>query len=482
MAMPGRNTLVIMADEHSRKVLGCYGNELVRTPNLDRLAAEGAVFESAYCNSPICVPSRASFITGRYAHEIGSWDNAFPYEGRPEGWAHRITAVGRICDSIGKLHFRKPGGNGFRNEIMPLHVVKGRGDVQGLLRRNPPQRAAIRRLAEDAGEGASSYHQYDMDIRDAACRWIEEHRNEDEPWCLFVSFVCPHFPLRAPAEFFRLYDPAALPIPALRGPGHEPAHPVIRRLREIQNYDDYFRDDDHIRVALAAYYGMVTFVDRNVGMVLETLDAAGLGASTNVIYTSDHGDNLGTRNLWSKCTMYEEAAGVPLIIRSPDVPGGVRVKTPVSLVDGYRTILDSVGAEADSSVCGSSLLDIARGAEPDRSVFCEYHAIGSVTGIFMVRFGDYKYIYHEGYPAQLFYLAADPAEADDLAADPRYADVCAVGERLLRQVCDPRCVTKMAFQAQEARIAELGGEEAILAGEAFGYTPPPERAGFGGAG
>jgi choline-sulfatase len=476
MAISGRNTLVIMSDEHSRKVLGCYGNAAVLTPELDRLAADGVLFGNAYCNSPICVPSRASMITGRYAHEVGSWDNAFPYEGTPQGWAHRITAAGLICDSIGKLHFRKSGGNGFRNEIMPLHVVEGRGDVQGLLRRNPPERGAIRKLAEEAGEGASPYHQYDMDIRDAACRWLGEHRDDREPWCLFVSFVCPHFPLRAPAEFFRLYDPASLPFPPLR---HGLDHPVMQRLREVQNYDDYFRDEAHIRVALAAYYGMVSFVDRNVGMVLEALEAAGLRDRTNVVYTSDHGDNLGARNLWSKCTMYEEAAGVPLIMRGPDFRPGARCATPVSLVDLYPTILASMGLEADPGIPGGSLIDIAAGAEADRDVFCEYHAIGSVTGIFMIRFGDYKYVHHDGYAPQLFDLAADPAEANDLGADPRYADIRAEGERRLRAVCDPHRVTDEAFRAQEARIAELGGEAAIRALGGFGYSPPPERAAGG---
>jgi len=473
MARSGSNTLVIMADEHSRKVLGCYGNASVQTPNLDRLAGQGVLFENAYCNSPICVPSRASFITGRYAHEVGSWDNAFPYEGMPEGWAHRITGEGRTCDSIGKLHFRKSGGNGFGTEILPLHVVGGKGDIQGMLRRNPPQRPVIAKLAADAGEGASSYHQYDTDIRDAACNWIADHSQTVEPWCLFVSFVCPHFPLRAPAEFFRLYDPASLPFPPLRDT--VPSHPVMQRLREIQNYDDYFRDDDHVRIALAAYYGMVTFVDRNVGLLVEALDSAGIAERTNVIYTSDHGDNLGARNLWSKCTMYEESAGVPLILRGPDAPSGVRIETPVSLIDLHPTILDSIGLDPDPDSRGNSLFDIAKGEQSERSVFCEYHAIGSVTGAFMIRFGNYKYIHHEGYAPELFDLAADPAEANDLGTNSAYAEVRAEGERRLRQVCDPRWVTEEAFRIQEARIAELGGEAAILAGEAFGFTPPPDR-------
>lgn len=481
MAHQGFNTVVIMADEHTRKVLGCYGNAAVRTPNLDRLAAQGTLFANAYCNSPICVPSRASMITGRYPHEVAGWDNAFPYEGTPAGWAHRVSADGVICDSIGKLHFRHGGANGFREEILPMHVVKGRGDVQGLLRRNPPQRAAIPRLAQDAGEGASAYHQYDADIRDAACDWIARHASDAAPWCLFVSFVCPHFPLRAPAEFFRMYDPQTLPFPPQRD--QRPTHPAMERLREVQNYDDYFRDEAHVRVALAAYYGMVSFVDRNVGMLLDALDAAGIASRTNVLYTSDHGDNLGARGFWSKCTMYEESAGIPLILRGPDVARGAVCHTPVSLVDLYPTILDSlVIATDDPAVRGTSLFSIAQGRAPDRAVFCEYHAIGSVTGTFMVRFGRYKYVHHEGFRPELFDLDADPSEARDLGEDPAHAAIRAEGERRLRLVCDPRAVTDRAFRDQEALIAELGGEAAILAGDGFGFTPPPERsAAAGGA-
>src|SRR4051794_20682619 len=124
--MPGKNVLFIMSDEHSKRVCGAYGNPVIRTPNLDRLAAEGTLFANAYCNSPICVPSRASFATGRYVHEIGCWDNAHPYAGTPESWGHRLQRSGHRCDSIGKLHYRSvEDPAGFDNEILPLHVLDG---------------------------------------------------------------------------------------------------------------------------------------------------------------------------------------------------------------------------------------------------------------------------------------------------------------------------------------------------------------------
>ena len=181
----------------------------------------------------------------------------------------------------------------------------------------------------------STYLAYDRNIRDEAIKWLDQVAKAppDKPWCLFVSLVCPHFPLVAPPEFYSLYDLDKLPMPLLRDAAEFPDHPVLRKLREVQSYEDHFRDDEHVRIALAAYYGMVSFLDDNVGRILSALKRNGLNDDTLVVYTSDHGDNLGNRTFWGKSNMYEEAVGVPLIMRGPGVAAGSRVKTPVSLVD-----------------------------------------------------------------------------------------------------------------------------------------------------
>ncbi len=477
--MPGHNVLFIMSDEHSRRVLGAYGNDVVRSPVLDGLAAGGVLFENAYCNCPICVPSRASFATGRYVHTIGCWDNAFPYHGTPPSWGHKLHDTGHRCDSIGKLHYRgSDDPNGFDNEIIPLHVLKGEGDVQGMLRRPPPLRESTNQLAGDAGAGNSTYLQYDRQIRDETIAWIGSAaaRPAGKPWCLFVSFVCPHFPLVAPPEFFNLYDLEKLPLPPLRDPADFPDHPVLKRLREVQNYEDHFRDEDHVRVAIAAYYGMVSFLDDNIGRVLRALAGAGLEDDTLVIYASDHGDNLGTRTFWGKSNMYEEAVGVPLIIKGPGIPAGKHVSTPVSLVDAYPTIVEAVGENTtaeERKLPGTSLLHLLNGEEADRTVFSEYHAVGSTTGIFMVRFGRYKYVHYEGHRPQLFDLEADPFETRDLAVARGNEAVIAEGERRLRAICDPAKVSEQAFNDQERRVLELGGVEAVLNRGSYPYTPAP---------
>jgi choline-sulfatase len=480
--MHGHNVLFIMSDEHSRRVLGAYGNPVVRSPNLDALASGGTLFENAYCNSPICVPSRASFATGRYAHTIGYWDNAFPYRGTPPSWGHRLHDTGHRCDSIGKLHYRgSDDPNGFDNEILPLHVLNGEGDVQGMLRRPPPTRDSTRQLAGDAGSGDSTYLRYDRDIRDQSVAWLRSVAGSrpERPWCLFVSFVCPHFPLVAPPEFFDLYDLGKLPLPRLRAPDDFPDHPVLRKLREVQNYEDHFRDDEHVRVAIAAYYGMVSFLDDNIGRVLKALRETGLGKETLVVYSSDHGDNLGTRTFWGKSNMYEEAVGVPLILNGPGVPAGRRVGTPVSLVDAYPTIIEAVGEKPtpdERALPGASLLHLLEKDDADRSVFSEYHAVGSLTGMFMVRFGRYKYVHYEGYRPQLFDLGNDPLETRDLALEPGHEALIVDGEKRLRAICDPAEVSARAFRDQERRIAELGGAKAVLERGSYPYTPAPGEA------
>jgi choline-sulfatase len=202
----------------------------------------------------------------------------------------------------------------------------------------------------------------------------------------------------------------------------------------------------------------------------------GLQDDTLVVYTSDHGDNLGTRSFWGKSNMYDESAGVPLIMRGPGVAAGRRVETPVSLVDGYPTIIETVGetlSPEDRALPGLSLLRVAEGAGEDRTVLSEYHAVGSLTGMFMLRFGRWKYVHYEGYRPQLFDLEADPGETRDLALDPAHAATLAEGERRLHAICDPAAVNARAFADQAARIASLGGAEAVLKTGTYPYTPAP---------
>lgn len=474
-----RNLLFIMSDEHNKSVLGAAGHPMIRTPNLDRLAQAGVRFTDAYCNSPICVPSRASFQTGRYVHDIRFWDNAIAYDGSVPSWAHRLKAAGHRVESIGKLHYRSAADdNGFTQEHMPLHVVDGVGDPIGLLRDPPPPRLAALKMAAQAGCGDSAYQGYDDRITESAQAWLRARAAapDDQPWVLFVSLVCPHFPLISRPEWYNLYPEDQVPWPVMYNPAERPRHPYIEAMRACQIYDQGFDDPAKVRRAIAAYFGMVSFVDHNVGLLMQVLGETGLQDDTRIIYTSDHGDNLGNRGLWGKSNMYEEAAGVPMIMAGPDVPAGVVCREPVSLVDAFPTIVDCVGLAPhaeDRDLPGANLLDIVRGSAPPRTVLSEYHAAGSATGAFMIRHGSFKYIHYVGMPAQLFDLAGDPGERRDLGQDPAYRGVVADCDAALRLVVNPEAADAQARADQAVKIAELGGREAILAKGSFGFSPVP---------
>jgi choline-sulfatase len=261
----------------------------------------------------------------------------------------------------------------------------------------------------------------------------------------------------------------------LYAPHERPVHPFIAQMNETIIYDRAF-NPARVRRAIAAYFGMVTFLDHNIGRLLAALGETGLAAGTNVIYTSDHGDNLGNRGLWGKSNLYEDAAGVPMIMAGPGVPQGIVCHEPVSLVDGFPTILAGVGLQPhpdDAALPGRNLFEVARGRAAPRTVLSQYHAVGAPTGAFMIRKGDFKYIHYVGMPPQLFDLAADPLEQRDRGQDPGYAGLVADCERALRAVVDPDAADAQCHADQAARVAAYGGREAVLARGVLGHSPIP---------
>jgi choline-sulfatase len=476
-----QNLVFIMSDEHNSRFMGCARHDVVKTPHLDRLAARGTMFENAYTNCPICVPARASFATGRYVQDCGYWDNADPYDGAVPSWGHRLMDQGHRVVSIGKLHYRDTNDpNGFDEEIIPLHVVEGVGDLLGLIRDDMPERKGAARFAQDIGPGESTYTNYDRNIAAEAARWLEQEapKYQDKPWVLFVSFVCPHFPLIAPPEFYEMYPEAEIPWPALYDENERPKHPYYAAMRQCINYDKHFTEEK-VRKAVASYLGLCSFLDDNIGKVLGAIEGNGLGDSTRVIYTSDHGEALGKRGLWGKSTMFEEAAAVPLIMAGPGIDAGKRVSTLASLADAHPTIIESVGGKPhvdDADLPGTSLYAIADGAEPDRAIFSEYHAVAAVAATYMVRRGRYKLVWFVGMAPELYDMEADPEETTDLAQDLAYAETLASLEATLRDICDPDEVDRRARSDQAETILKHGGREEILKRGDFGYSPAPGQA------
>jgi len=475
------NLLVILSDQHQARAMSCAGHPVALTPHLDALAARGTCFTNAYTPSPICVPARAAFATGRYCHDIRRWDNAMPYTGAPRGWGHALQDKGVRVESIGKLHYRNNDDDtGFDVQHIPMHVHDGVGMVWASIRREDERiyHKEVRMMGDYVGPGESPYTRYDRAVTDRTCDWLAQTAEAKEPWCLYVGLVAPHHPLVAPQEFYDLYPPDALPPDKLH-PRHGYAqHPWIAKLAFAMVAEDGWTDDAERRQAIAAYYGLTSYMDHNVGRMIEALRASGQYDNTTIIYSSDHGENLGARGLWGKMNMYEESAAIPLIV-SPAPDTGVTPRstcgTTVSLLDISETIIDHFDADLPGARPGQSLYDIAAaGDDTDRAVFSEYHAVGAVTGAFMLRKGRWKLIEYVGFEPELFDLAADPEERIDRAQDPDHADTVAMMQAEMRKVCDPEAVDAAAFADQAAMIEGYGGREIAATLGAPSATPPPK--------
>ena len=477
--MKPQNFLFILSDQHHRMASGAYGHPVVQTPHLDALAARGTRFQNAYTNGPICVPARASLATGRYVHQAGYWDNGHPYDGGIPSWHQRLREQDFRCDSIGKLHYKGQGtDHGFSDEVEPLHVVDGTGDVLGCIRDNPPFRDKHDELAK-GGPGDSTYLQYDARCSEHALRWLAEHKDDDKPWAVFLNFVCPHPPYIAPPEIYAQYPLEDMPLPPQWTPDTWPQHPALNYFRRFFSFEGG-QDEETVRRVTAAYYGTTTYLDQQIGKVLGALDNCGLTDNTRVLYTSDHGECLGARGLFGKFTLYDEAVAVPMIIAGPDVQEGKVVQTPVSLVDSFPTALECVGAEqVDEDLPGRSLWQIAQEDDRERTVFSEYHALGTEHGTYMLRNGHYKYNYYVGAPPQLFDLAEDLDEVNDLSSDVRYGSMLRDFEVELRGLLDPEAVDGQALASQRAVIEAAGGAEVVIQRGAFDHSPTPgEKAAF----
>lgn len=476
--MKPSNLLFIMSDQHSRGVTGCYGNRFVKTPVLDRLAAVGTVFENAYSPSPICVPARAALATGRQVHETRCWDNASPYTGQVPSWGHRLQAQGLRVESIGKLHYRNDQDDtGFDRQILPMHIVNGIGDVMGSVKDPMPVRRKARDLVNKIGVGESGYTRYDSQIAEQACEWLlGEAATGAKPWMLFVSFVAPHPPWFAPQDCFDRYEGIGLPMPKPLPSDPAQDHPWLQARRASHVVDPHFTDESR-RLAIRSYYALTSFLDDNVGKVLDALRRAGLEGNTRIIYTSDHGEDLGSRAMWGKGTMTEEAAGIPLIVAGPDVPRGKRITAAASLLDVFPSVLDCCGvplAEEDRDLPGKSLFGMAAAPDdPERPLMTQYHATGAASGAFMLRRGRMKYLHYVGFRPQLYDLADDPGELRDISAEPSSREVLNRMERELRSIVDPDAVDARAKADQRALVERHGGRDAVVKKGGFGSTPAP---------
>lgn len=470
------NLLVIMSDEHQARAMGCAGHPFVKTPNLDALAARGIRFADAYTPSPICVPARAAFAAGQPVHVTRLWDNAMPYTGEPRGWGHALQDGGIPVESIGKLHYRHDEDPaGFDAEHFAMQVAGGVGMVWASIRKEDERlNMPSRMLGDYIGPGTSKYTEYDEAVVARTSDWFRDRKAsaDTRPWCLYIGLVAPHFPLVVPQEYLDLYPAEDLPEVKLHPKDGYERHPWVEKQNAMADSENAFRSANERLTAMAAYYGLCTWMDHNVGRILEALSAAGYGEDTTVIYTSDHGDNVGARGLWGKSNLYQESVAVPLIMAGPGIDPGV-CDTSVSLLDVSATI--PAHFEQPFVSAGRPLPEIAAAApEPDRPILSEYHAVGAVSGAFMLKKGRWKLNHYVGFPPELYDLTTDPEELVNLAPNPDHADVLEQMTAALRDILDPDAVDAQAFADQADMIAHYGGRDKAVKLGAPAATPPPE--------
>lgn len=423
-----RHVLFILSDQHRGDCVGAAGHPCVQTPNLDRLAARGLQFTNAYTVSPICGPARASLATSRYPHEVNSYGNATCYDGKTPSVAHRLTANGIAACSVGRMDFLPDIDHGF-DAVYPC--PRDPLAFAEFMRSPPVKRFDMphKMLRVEHLDNPSLPHPLKLMLS-----WLEQPHRHEQPWHLFANFVKPHCPFIVPKKYVAAYDGLEIPLPVIPEGYLENLHPALKQQRFHWNIEDV-RPDDELHLIRKSYYAMITWVDAAIGLILEKLEEQGILDETLIIYSSDHGDHLGDHGMWQKCNFLESCARVPLLMAGPGVPQGRQVDTPVSHLDISPTILSAMGCNVPEDMRGQDLLTLAgRGAEEaGRAVFGEYHGPGAVTGEFMVRQEQWKYIHYEGMSPQLFNLRDDPGELHDLGEDPAHAEVRERFDLMLRR-------------------------------------------------
>ncbi len=446
-----KNVLFLMSDQHSKRILGVEGDSLARTPNLDMLAREGVRFSNAYCSNPVCVPSRASILTGLYTHNHRTWNNATPWPFENKTVAHYFSRAGYITGLIGKMHFVDGQTHGFdyhldfndwfqylgpKTKIWADELGQANSG-SGLPQNDDLWRDSgdpwVRTREKDSRKGSvavggpsklAERDHFETFVARESIRFLKQHGHK-RPFFLISSFLKPHDPFTPPERFAQMYAPEQVPMPRtwnkvdLRNVPRE-----IRNRIERDRPTPELQDPGIARLRRAMYYANLTFMDECLGQVLRALNDAGLAENTIVLYCSDHGEMLGEHNLWVKFVFYEPSVGVPLLFRVPGLVARNEVcHTPVSLVQLLATLCEQCKIEVPPGLDGDSLLPLLRepSAPRDTTVYSEFN-LHTPNARYMMRRGDWKYCYYVSDIPELYNLRDDPEELRNMAGSAEYRE------------------------------------------------------------
>ena len=476
------NILIVMSDEHRPSVTGYAGDGVAETPNLDALAGEGLAFENAYCAFPLCSPSRVAFLTGKHPHKTGAFTNYDYLKSDVATFAHAFGAAGYETVLAGRMHFQGPDQrHGFHQRIngdLGKSAYRAMFDDGAPPPASPELVGAYGSLHDAAGQnvtgltksgvGVTGIHAYDKEVTRTAIDFIEQRPDDADPFLLVVGYALPHPPYVAPPEeYARFAGRVPPPLPAPQNP-----HPADADHRAASGSTGLPEGDPAIDRVRTAYYAQTAMLDENVGHLMEALDNSAFGENTIVVYTSDHGDQLGDRDMWWKNTFYDSSVGVPLLLRWTGQVAPAKVRQNVSLVDVGPTLLDLAGVEPLPDASGQSFRSLIDG-DPTLwadEVFAETRGLGQIGRYQrMVRRGRWKLTYYHGLEPQLFDMEADPDELVDLAQDPEHASVRASLVAAVLSDWDPEALAN----AENARWREMGLVDRWVRGSEIIEPDPP---------
>jgi choline-sulfatase len=443
------NFLILMSDEHNPLYSASYGHKSIRTPNMQALADRGVVYENAYCPSPLCMPSRSAFMTGRRVHELQAYSNCnLLMDPTPSSFGSALARQGVHSAYVGKTDVYAPGNQLGFSAMMRPGDRRPPGDINHRHTPTPIRPGAAMRAdgygpKEDAGTD-------DILCVDEAVRWIRDCALDmKSAWVLVVNVVNPHFPHFARPEFWDMY-PEEENLPEFGRECETARHPYAESLRRHFQTDQFM--EEQIRGLRRGYLACISFVDQQLGRLTAALESAGAIGTTNIVYTSDHGDMLGKFGMWWKCSLYEDSVRIPMIAGGPDFARGQRITTPVDLHDLRAGLFAASGAQQPSGWLGKPLQHMSPN-DANRVVFSEYHGHGVPGSSYMIRQGKWKYIHHTDATPQLFDLKNDPEELANLSeVQPT---VVAALDAKLRSICSPEAENERAERFIEKQLKAI---------------------------
>lgn len=455
------NFLIIMADFMGALTLPPYGNAIARTPNITGLAEKGVVFENAYCNYPLCAPSRASMMSSLLPSQIGVYDNGAEFPASIPTFAHYLRQLGYRCELAGKMHFVGPDQlHGFDDRLTTDLVPADFGWMPPWRHSDLQDWPNVDTILDTGIVARTMGIDFDEDVTHKATRRLFDiARDPDaQPFLLTVSYIEPHEPYKTTKEYWDRYSDGDVGLPSVRFPDEKLWDDHSRRLYETMGIDRDSLTDEEITRARHGFYSMLSFIDDQIGKVLHTLNETGLADDTIVIVTADHGTMIGERGMWCIVNFFEWAMRVPFILHAPNRFQPRMVRENVSLVDILPTLLE-IASDGDppalaTPVEGASLVPLASGltADRDRAVYAEISAEGCVKPGVMIKRGSYKYIHCETDAPLLFDLATDPAELTNLAQDPAWCDVVQSFQAEVRGKWDLKGLDEAVEKSRRQRI------------------------------